>query len=46
MSSVWEARQIFSFKTPAAAFFLFSHKVSRWFVAPLSILILAMSLAF
>ena len=34
MSSVWNARKIFSFKTPLAAFFLFSHKVSRWYVPP------------
>ncbi len=44
MSSVWEARQIFSFKTPAAAFFLFSHKVSRWFVAPCFFLLLVMAI--
>ncbi len=46
MSSVWNARKLFSFKTPLAAFFLFSHKVSRWFVTPLFILVLAMSIAF
>ncbi len=46
MSSVWDARKLFSFKTALAAFFLFSHKVSRWFVTPLFILILVMSLAF
>lgn len=46
MSSVWNARKLFSFKTPLAALFLFSHKVSRWFATPLFILILALSIAF